>query len=142
MNERLEKLLADASRAQTVDWLELRDRLFDEHGQATSSLDKGDCIAAFKALMDAVERQAPAADLAKIREARRRDYNLFVINESMVDGQVEPPKLAEVTAREVTAGRMAPNHRLRVLAIFSAFGHANLLNENPEFYAALTAGSD
>jgi hypothetical protein len=37
---------------------------------------------------------------------------------------------------------MAVNHRLRILAIFSAYGFADLLTANPEFYAALTAGSD
>jgi hypothetical protein len=142
MNERLQQLLADARAAQAVDWLALRDRLFEEHATATTPADKGDCIAAWRSLMDAVERQADAGDVAKLKEARRRDYNLFVINESLVDGQVEPAKLGEITLREVTAGRMAVNHRLRILAIFSAYGLADLLSSNPELYAALTAGSD
>jgi hypothetical protein len=142
MNERLQQLLATARAAPDVDWLELRDRLFEEHARATTAADKSDCIAAWTALMDAVEKQASPADLPKLEEARRKDYNVFVVNEALVDGQVEPAKLGEVTLREVTAGRMAVNHRLRILAIFSAHGLADLLNENPELYAALTAGSD
>lgn len=142
MNERLQQLLAGARAAPQVDWLELRNELFAEHGRATTPADKGDCIAAWKSLMDAIENAASPGDLAKLKEARRKDYNVFVVNESLLDGQVEPAKLAEVTLREVTAGRMAANHRLRVLAIFSAYGLADLLSSNPEFYAALTAGSD
>jgi hypothetical protein len=142
MNERLQQLLATARAAPEVDWLELRDRLFEEHARAATSADKSDCIAAWSSLMDAVEKQASPAELAKLEEARRKDYNVFVVNESLVDGQVEPAKLGEVTLREVTAGRMAVNHRLRILAIFSAHGCADLLTANPELYAALTAGSD
>jgi hypothetical protein len=142
MNEQLQQLLATARAAPAVDWLALRDRLFEEHGRATTSADKSDCIAAWKSLMDAIESQASSADLATLKEARRKDYNMFVVNEALVDGQVEPAKLGEVTLREVAAGRMAVNHRLRILAIFSAYGCADLLTANPELYAALTAGSD
>jgi hypothetical protein len=142
MNERLAKLLTEVRAAQSADWVAVRDRLFELHRELPTFEDKGDCLAAFKQLMDAVEQQASITDRVRLREARRKDYHLFVVNESMIDGQVEPAKLDQVTLREVRAGRMAVNHRLRILAIFSAYGFADLLTANPEFYAALTAGSD
>jgi hypothetical protein len=74
----------------------------------------------FSAVMDQVERNLEAvADSEKLenfREARRKDYSIFVVQESLIGDQVSPELLDFVTKREMAAGRMRPDHPLRQAA--------------------------
>jgi hypothetical protein len=107
---------------ESNDWTGLREKIHDAFDQSQSSEERGMLLAAFTAMMDSVERQLGTADpdlRAKFQQARCQDYNLFVVKECTFDGNVSPEMLNVVTLREVQAGRMAPDHELRRLAIMS-----------------------
>ncbi|MGA0545715.1 hypothetical protein ACO2Q1_10605, partial [Brevundimonas sp. VNH65] len=49
--------------------------------------------------------------------AREGEYRLFLMKESMRDGEkVDPQELDRITAREVASGRMSPDSEYRALA--------------------------
>jgi hypothetical protein len=100
-----------------LDWKKAREELHAEHERATTSDDRSKLIALYVLIMDQVEKTAiDPTGLDKFREARTQDYNLFIVRESVVDGNASPPLLDAVTRREIAAGRMTPDHQLRKLA--------------------------
>jgi hypothetical protein len=96
-------------------WTKIREEIRDEYKQA-STADREILLAAYKAVMDRVERHIGPADLETFRTARRRDYNLLLVSECIVgEGDATPETLEAVTRREVAAGRMAADDELRAL---------------------------
>jgi hypothetical protein len=74
-------------------------------------------LSIFTVIMDQVERSGLSGeDLAKFKVARRQDYNLLLVKESLVGENVCTETLSAVTEREVAAGRMAPDDELRTTA--------------------------
>ena len=138
MNEHLQKLIDEMKTSSDLVWTTIRDRLHEEHQRATTSEERATCLALFTGMMDAVARQLEPDALAKFKEARRKDYSTFIVRESTTGTEVDIAKLNVVTAREIVAGRMAPNHQLRIVAIFGAFGVAALFDEHPGLFEALT----
>lgn len=76
-----------------------------------------DLLALFKSVMDIAETAVVAEDVQLIRNAREKQYNLFIFQESMVGEDVCVETLFEVTEREITAGRMSLTNNLRKIAI-------------------------
>jgi hypothetical protein len=106
---------------RTADWRKVREEIVDAHGRATSIAERVLCLDLHKAIMDAVERQGVIApeDLEKFRDVRRRDYLHLLVQESMIgltDGHLNAQKIAEITRREVKAGRLAEDDELHELA--------------------------
>lgn len=100
-----------------IDWRKIRDRVHEEHAAANNSEERSSLLALYGAVMDSAGQNViELEDLERFREARMQDYNLLLIQESTVDSNVSPRLLDEVTQREITAGRMAPDHKLRELA--------------------------
>ncbi len=100
----------------------LRDRIHDAFDHTDNFEERGVILAAFTALMDCVERDlqdktAQRGDIEEFRKSRDQDYCLLLTKE-LLDGENANPILLErVTRREVYAGRMSPNHKLRQLAL-------------------------
>ena len=142
MDQYLEHLQADAEAGKPINWRQVREDMHGRHENATSSEERAVYISVWYAVMNLVVQSGiPKEDeRAKFSETLNKDYNLFIVRESFKDGNVVPETLYEVTAREIDAGRMAPNHRLRLLAIFSINDLAALLNEYPKLYDDLSAG--
>ena len=87
-----------------------------EFGRADTSEYRAALLQIFKSVMDMVESTLGDDDLEKFRTARRQHYKTFVVQESVIDGNVCVETLNEVTGREIAAGRMPPDHSLRQLA--------------------------
>jgi len=105
-----------------LNWQEIGNEIHKLHRETTSWDRRSALLAIHKALMDAVERHlvdggvAPDV-LAKFREGRSIDYDLFIAEEAMVGADFCIETLDAVTHREVAAGRMPPDHQLRELAL-------------------------
>jgi hypothetical protein len=113
----VEDILERARSTGQLDWKTARDEIHAEHARATTSEERAMLIAAFVVITDRVEKTAiPPENLAKFRETRTKDYNLLIVSEAVVDGNVSPTLLDAVTRREIAAGRMAADHNLRGLA--------------------------
>lgn len=102
--------------AGTFDWQRTRERIHAEHERTTDFAERGNLVRLHAVLFDQVERGLPPEQLDGFRQARWQDYNLLLVREATVDGNVVPQKLDAVTQREVSAGRMADDHELRLLA--------------------------
>lgn len=115
-----------------VDWSEaraLRDRIVAAHRSAECEADRVAMLFSFQALMDHVE-QSEMLDESGLRQLaglRRADYLMMLNLEALRDGNVDPDALDNVTAREVEAGRLAPNDEFRRLAAAGA----SLLGRRP-----------
>ena len=66
--------------------------------------------------MDIAETTLAPEDLEKFREARAQHYKTFIVQEWVIDGNVCTETLYEVTRREIDAGRMTSDNRLREIA--------------------------
>jgi hypothetical protein len=118
---------AVSSSDQAFDWNHCRKEIIEEHKHATTETDRVTLLDLYKMLMDAVERQAKLSkeDRAKFTEARSQEYNLLLIREAMIgrtDGLVNPTVMRRITAREVAAGRMAPDDELHTMSFAVAEG--------------------
>ena len=102
--------------AGTFDWQRTRERIHAEHERTTDFAERGNLVRLHAVLFDQVERGLQPEQLDGFRQARWQDYNLLLVREATVDGNVVPQMLDAVTQREVAAGRMAEDHELRVLA--------------------------
>jgi hypothetical protein len=102
---------------QPFPWIEMREELHDEHIKATSETQRSAILELFRIVMDGVEKSLPPGEkLDNFREARRKDYNLFIVRECLIGEHVSTDLLDFVTKREVAAGRMQADHELRVAA--------------------------
>lgn len=98
----------------------IREEIHDEHDRATTEDERVVLLAAFKAVMDQTERMLAAEypdRLDAFRKLRLEDYCLLVAKECVENDQASPEKMLAVTAREVAAGRMAPDAEMRRLAL-------------------------
>jgi hypothetical protein len=122
--ELLESVTTQA-QSGALDWRKMRDQIHEAHEMARSTADRVLCLNLHKTVMDAVERQqlVEPHNLDEFRKARRQDYNLLLIKEVMIgrtDGNVDPVRMAEITRREVAAGRMAADDEMHEIAVAGA----------------------
>ena len=80
------------------------------------SVKRVDLLALFKSVMDIAETAAVPEDVQIIREAREKQYNLFIFQESLIGEDVCVETLYAVTEREIRAGRMDASNSLRKVA--------------------------
>ena len=80
------------------------------------SVKRVDLLALFKSVMDIAETAVVPEDVQVIREAREKQYNLFIFQESMIGEDVCVETLYAVTEREIRAGRMDASNNLRKVA--------------------------
>jgi uncharacterized membrane protein YhaH (DUF805 family) len=119
----LQGLLTDVATGANLDWPRIRDQIHAEHDRATTTKERETLLAVYKAVADTVERQIRPEDLEKFRKTRSEDYNLLLIKEAATgdqSGNINPQRLATITDREVTAGRMSPDNELHRLAVAGA----------------------
>jgi hypothetical protein len=118
MSAVITKIQAAAESGINLNWRELREEIHNEHERSETSEQREQLLAMFVALMDLVERTDIAAEnLDQFRQTRQKDYNLLIVRECLVGENVCTETLDAVTQREVAAGRMDPQHELRVMAI-------------------------
>jgi hypothetical protein len=117
----METLKGDVDANRPIDWRQLRDEIHKEHEAATTTEDRVALLGLYKSLMDWVERSDGAVtDIEAFRKARRQDTALLLIREALIgvtDGQVNPDRMLEITAREVAAGRLSRDDELHKLAL-------------------------
>ncbi|MDQ0319687.1 hypothetical protein QO002_001825 [Pararhizobium capsulatum DSM 1112] len=131
----VERILARGQSGQ-IDWRQAREEIHDAHDLATNAAERVLCLGVHKAIMDAVERHGAVSDVECFRKTRRQDYNLLLIKEVMIgktDGLIDPIALAEITGREVAAGRMPPDDEFHKLATAGAAVLAPLPPRRPGF---------
>ncbi|GEM_PF-2477738 len=119
----LHKLLAGVATGAKLDWPRIRDEIHAEHDRAATTQERETLLSVYKTVMDAVERQMRPEDLEKFRKTRSEDYNLLLIKEATIgdhSGNINPQRMAAITRREVTAGRMSPDNELHKLAVAGA----------------------
>jgi hypothetical protein len=121
VSELLERLTTHPPNAP-LDWQKIREEIHAEHERATTTADRVTLLRIHEALMDWVERNSRLTPegLEKFKETRRHDYNILLVREALVDENVDPQKLEEITRREVEAGRMPLDDRLRELGLIGA----------------------
>jgi len=118
VQELIERVQRDAANNQRFDFKSIREQIHDEFDRARTAEERVQLLMLFKASTDLVERNLahdPDA-LEKLRNVRENDYRLFIIKECMVDENVCADTMYALTAREIAAGRMSPDHSLRTLA--------------------------
>ena len=126
-NEIADKILR-MKLGEHADIIGLREEIHDEFDRSSNSEERGELLRLFTILMDFAEKNmrdsgATVEQLASFSQAREQDYSLFLAKESTIDGNVCSDILDEVTRREITAGRMSSDHKLRELAaIGTTFG--------------------
>ena len=102
-------------------WRQMRERIHDAFEQAKSAQQRAALLALHQSVMNLAEKAMDPKDLEKFREIRGHSYSLLVVRECLVGEKVCPKTAAAVTAREVAAGRMAPNHDLRNMQTMTMF---------------------
>lgn len=107
--------LLDAPGAPLVNWREIVKEINEEFSSA-DAVQRVALLDLFKTTMDIAESTIVPQDLDVFREARRKNYSSFIVQESLIGENVCIETLHEVTAREVKSGRMAPDHNLRKMA--------------------------
>ena len=115
----VDRLLALSERVSSAmtNWREIIDEINSEWQRASTTEQRVSLLAMFKATMDIAETTIAPEDLEKFREARVRHYKTFIVEEALVGTNVCVETLFAVTEREITAGRMLPDHTLRQLAV-------------------------
>lgn len=109
--------LLNSAGAPLANLREIAEEISSEFGRTSSSDRRADLLQLFKSVMDLGESAIHDEEfLKRFREARERYYNSFIVQESVIDGDICIETLHDVTTREVAAGRMARHHSLRKLA--------------------------
>ena len=122
--------LLNAIGAPLLNWREINKAVSDEFGELArrkdSEFDRAITTAqydalhvVFKSTMDIAETTIAQEDLEKFREARRKQYNIFIWQEAMVGENVCTETLNAITLREIAAGRMTPDHKCRETALIA-----------------------
>jgi hypothetical protein len=124
-------MLAQAEAGAAFDWNGLRRQISDELDRAETSEDRSVLLGLWTAVMDEVERRlrdsGQSDPLAEFCGARDKEYKIFIVQESLVCGDICAETLYAITQREMVAGRMKPHHGLRQFAIVQiarATGHS------------------
>jgi hypothetical protein len=119
VRDRLERLRAMLAGPQ-ADFRQVREEIHDAYKNATTD-ERVLLLEIYMAVLDTMERGIAVDKLDESRETRRQDYNLLLTSECVVGGgHISPKVIDAVTSREVAAGRMAPDDKLRELARASA----------------------
>lgn len=101
-----------------MDLPKIRTEIHAEFERARTTAEHEALLAIFKAVMDCAERKINVQDLEEFKDVRRKDYRLLLIREAgMLDGNIDPRKLEEITRREVEAGRMTSDDDFRKFAV-------------------------
>lgn len=137
----IESLVNELKTANSLDMVQVAERVQRELDAAASSEQRGRILAVFNLTMDQAERNLAARDqeelLDKLKKARAQYYKTFIVRESSVGrdspggGDVSVEMLMAATNREIAAGRMTEDHALRKMAVEGAaaphLSHAELL---------------
>jgi len=100
------------------DWRSLRQAIQDAHEATQSSTQRVELLQIFKQLMDHVATtQIAPSELAQFNELRAKDYRLLLVREGLIGDNACVETLDEITRREISAGRMAPDDELRQVTI-------------------------
>lgn len=108
--------LLNALGAPLTNWQEIIEEINSEFGRVQTEDSRSALLATFKAVMDIAETTVPQEQLSAFQEARYKHYSSFIVQEALVGQNVCTETLYAVTSREVNAGRMAPDHKLRIAA--------------------------
>ena len=147
----IESLINELNAPEGFDIVEARKKILREFDTATTSDQRAEVLAIFKATMDLAERNlADRGDqaqlLAGLQKARAYDYKVFIVQECtvgldtpVVGGDISVDMLMAVTNREIAAGRMTEDHSLRKIAVNGAaaphMSHAELLARHAKLKA-------
>lgn len=112
---RLEQLM-NAPGAPFINWQGIIKEINNEFPAAETEDKRVALLAAFKATMDVAESNIAPEDVERFRDARSKNYNIFIVQECLVGQHVCTETMYTVTGREVAAGRMAPDDTLRETA--------------------------
>ena len=99
------------------DWLDICTRAAGELSGSPTDSDREMLLFIYTEALNYGERGKPEGQIEGFRAARSSDY-FFIVMQECVDGQhLNMERLGKATVREVAAGRMAPEHELRRLAV-------------------------
>jgi hypothetical protein len=140
MNSTVRALLDRLSTTQPgagIDIAEIREEVHAAFAAATSESDREVLLKVHKALCDMIERQLQPVDREESRKTRDQDYCLLLVTEAKIGDSspnLNPHRMAQITRREVAAGRMAWDHELHKL---SSAGAATIPEDRPTMLSRL-----
>jgi hypothetical protein len=105
---------------QSGDWRSFRDEIAALHAEATTEEEYVTLLEAHRNLVTIGKFAFDEETYNKILPVVAGEYKLFLNNEAMEDGIINPVLLERVTRREVDAGRLDPEDSLRTLAVSGA----------------------
>lgn len=116
-------------------WPDLRERFFEEYKTAENDAHREGLLAIREAVLaETVRSGSVDADrMEEFADTVRKEYNLLLISECVVDENIEPALLKRVTQREIAAGRMATDDELAKLADIGVYA---LSRPQPESIAS------
>ena len=102
------------------DWRAFRNEIAALHEQATTEDEYVTLLEAHKNLVAVGKITYDEEIYAKLLPIATAEYRMFLSNEAVENGLVNPVLLERITRREVVAGRLDPNDSLRALAASGA----------------------
>jgi hypothetical protein len=114
--ESLLKRLSSVPCGSELDFLKIRDEIFENYERATTTHERNALLDIRNAIMDNFERSISSDDLEAFKKVRQQEYRLLLITEAVSGEYISPKAIDAVTRREVAAGRMAPDDEFRQLA--------------------------
>jgi hypothetical protein len=108
--------LINAPGAPITNWREIIHEVDNEFETVKTIEHRTSLLQVFKSTMDIAETTIVAEDLEVFREARKKHYKSFIVQESLVGESICIETLDDVTKREISAGRMSPDDTLRKIA--------------------------
>lgn len=125
--------------APLTTWREIIGEIDTEFSSTESAERRSALLALFKSTMDFVEARLPSENVDAFRDARTKHYKIFIAQECTVNGHICVETLDEITRREIAAGRMTADDRLRQIAEQGMaephLSRAELLQMPPETFA-------
>ena len=115
-------------------WMAFRTEIADLHKQATTQDEYVELLHAHSLLGHLIDEVYDADTAEKIRAAHQAEYRLFLNTEALENGErINPAILAQITAREVEAGRLDPDDDFRQLAAAGGqvLGDSSYLDAKP-----------
>lgn len=102
--------------AQGGDWRAFQQEIERLHKDARTQDEYVALLEAHRNLIAVAEHCFPADTAAEIQKIGESEYKLFLNIEAMEGDLINPTMLDRITAREVAAGRLAPDDEFRKLA--------------------------
>lgn len=109
------RLLND-SGAPHHNWREIREEICVQWSSAKTIESRIELLDMFKTTMDIAETLIAEESLDVFREARRKDYHSFIVEEALIGSNISVELLSKLTQREVASGRMSPDSNLCKIA--------------------------